>query len=1194
EDAGAEPTDTVDDGLPSDVLDQLRYDFDSAYAWTKSIVVTEALKIQLPTKEWESVGKLPIEIPEGFDSEGNVESSCAPTAVPTFKLATFQPHGHVWVAFPNLCDKARAIVPEEYRKQVFAWVTKAANLADPFSVSTILPNNQAAIARGHKTEGLCMRSAEIRSFDTALHEWAERFCPGFRDFFFIHTIRGTKQQTYFFRNNPARARESLDVMVQYIARTSLESDSWFIDKGLEWKRGDSLLHPKAGSAADLLHALFPTVAVDAIRDQLTAQNTRTDVTALIYPFECFSVDTSRIAELQDLVVRGQSYSTIKHTWYHSSPKPKGIWKTMQSHGLVNAAALDHGIGNIKAVVQEFKYAMGHAEAVPDSDSEEEAPAQRYGEEAYALAVRQAQHDRHENFRSSSLRFEVTVPYGSAVTALSHVTVADLAPHVYCVPLIHLWQWFDMRVSAALLVMENLQQQPKEVRCQRRSLVLGGLVTAILQSIAGRPPEGSSYDKYFEKGCRIMHNPVTGSTDLRDQTAFWIPDIQEIPGGHWVVPVEVADRVPSDFLARSYGQTFEHEIQLAMNVRRTLASRHVNPDAVQTQSRRVESALDALRSLENLVLDECQAAVDADAWDRLEREYDQQYPDPHQDPRYHMAGFASRPRRARDANLAIWQVIVLWVRNAHHYFPHNNAGEAYSVISKADIDRLVLGIGEMRNLDFSQRLRCMVVAVATPLEQREIFERFFSLRILEANRTVGQGYGSWGSLKVYTILLTNVSMPAQRKLIFQAIWNVWKTFAWVPWARNDRIYATDPGSVKWQAVGLDENARGPRLAIFDPDMLATIRVAEENRAGVAREQRAAEKAKAKALEEERLAKQKAEKALRKQQELDRIAAMREAQADEFLRPIKVEIEERLWADAVRQREAARAQHFLAFKNSVASQRLDEAIVQRLKDQRDEHIADDEYRINQNFEDAFASNTAELLARYLRGEIGHEVRRKAQTATQKRSQEERLAAERARLAAQRAAQAEGFLKTLKAAAEEKLWQEMLTRRRASTDHHNAELRRKMADLELEGVPLCVDVARKLEAERAAAVEADAEMFTQEFDRENERAQADLDTRYMRGEIGPEIRRSAAGRAGVSESKSLPSNEPNQKKRSRSDTVRAVEDSASQRQPQEISLEASARPRAAKKRKIDATAGTSAAPKEPRVKERNRNHRGTIMKF
>ncbi|KZV80105.1 hypothetical protein EXIGLDRAFT_781427 [Exidia glandulosa HHB12029] len=895
-----EDTPTAQEALDDDPqaaasLDGLRFDFDSAYCWSRALVVEKTFKLQLPDDAWESVGHLPIQVPRRTTAQGDPTSFGRATATPTFKLGTFQPHGHVWVAFPNLSDSTCATVPEEYRKKVFSWVAAAAFCADPFSVPTILPNNQAAIKMGHKRDGLVLSPEATQRLCGELRESADRYCPGFQGFVYVTTIRGTKQQTCFFEHDPVVARDMLGEMLVNIAAQSLESDQWSIDKGLEWKRGDCLLHPRAGAAPDLLHALFPTVPLDVIRDGLTQSNTRIDVTALIYAFQCFSVDTSGIAQLRELVANAQVYSTIKHLWYNSSPTPKGIWVYMQSKGLLNASALDHGITNTKRALEQIKYAEGFTEAAPDRGrAGPTAPVRRHDEEPYAFAVRQTQHEQHQLMRSSSLRFEVTVPYRLAIGALSHITVAALAPHVYCVPLIHLWQWYHMRVTAALLVLENLQQQPPAVRLTRGSLVLGGLVTAILKAMPGRPPEGGSYDEYFERCRRVSYNRVVNGPDIVDNTVFWIPDIQEIPGGHWVVPIEVADLVPAHFLATSYG--VETLAQLQLNV-----TRHAHPvrrtvlgvAGVRTQSRRVESALDAIRGIADVVLDECQAAVDAAEWERLERVYDETIEDPRRDPRYHTVRFLERARLVEDINTAIWQHIVMWVKNAHNRFPSKQNGDPYAIMTKAEIDRRIVGIALMQNVDFRERLRCAVVADASTAEQRQMFECHFGLQVLDTTRKVGQGYSTWGSLKAYAVLLTNVSMPEQRELIIDAVWRVWQTFHWVPWSTRGKIYATGSAtSLKYKAVGLREDANAPRLALFPQPNRGVVQVAEEDRAGMARQERdrqrelkeaarmalerqmketrAAETARWKRTEKERVAEEKARK-----EERQRLASEREA-------------------------------------------------------------------------------------------------------------------------------------------------------------------------------------------------------------------------------------------------------------------------------------------------------------------------------
>lgn len=425
-------TPTADQVPAAPGKEELRFDYDSAYAFTNKIVVQDTFKVQLPDGKWETLGNIPILL-RGYADGERVHSA----DVATFKLGTFLPHGHVWIALPALGNGKT--IPDDLKPTIWQWISSS-TCADWFGSKVMLPNNMTASEEGHKREGIVFEKHVTRMFDELLRTYSTTFSPLLDKYYYVHTIRGVKQQTYYFGHDDGRAERRLERMFTNIRDSSLRRDDWFVDKGLEWWRPTFSLQPKQGCAANLIHALFPGVPLDRI--DVNTRHFRKDVTSQIYAFECWALDTLNDAAFSEAseASRVQCYGTHKHISYDASSHGKGIWKTYDAEEILNPKVLVHAIKNAQAVSNQFLFALGHAEAQPMQrlDPDDSPPTIEPGEDEYAFRIRYENWEGNRGERTSTLRFEVTVPYSNAISAISHVSAAALAPYVYCFPIVYLW------------------------------------------------------------------------------------------------------------------------------------------------------------------------------------------------------------------------------------------------------------------------------------------------------------------------------------------------------------------------------------------------------------------------------------------------------------------------------------------------------------------------------------------------------------------------------------------------------------------------------------------------------------------------------------------------------------------------------------------------------------------------------------
>lgn len=373
------------------------------------------------------------------------------------------------------------------------------------------------------------------------------------------------------------------------------------------------------------------------------------------------------------------------------------------------------------------------------------------------------------------------------------------------------------------VLLNLLQQPPEVRARRESLVLGGIAAAMLQSITGREQDGGSFDGYWESTCRLHYDRATGSPDIRDSSAFWIADIRVTPDGHMIVPREVADRVSIDFLKRSYKVKNLGDIELKILPARP--ARVPTEANRKTMSRTLRSAYQVLNDLADLELDDFDVPVSVSGWDIQEREYRRKFSTDREDARFAGSLFQERPRTVSEIRHRIRCILITFVRDVLTRIPDSSSNRPYIVMSTTEIRETVVGIAPMCTTDLSPYFRTVQVRA---VDRRAMFDIIFpNQRITSGKKT--HGHNSWGSLDAYWKLLANLSTPHQRVIVREAIFAVFQRFAWVPWANTERIWDTHSTSDQFTWVGLHDKVPCPRIAVFAPEVVASIAVKEQNRA-----------------------------------------------------------------------------------------------------------------------------------------------------------------------------------------------------------------------------------------------------------------------------------------------------------------------------------------------------------------------------
>ncbi|EJD33006.1 hypothetical protein AURDEDRAFT_177907, partial [Auricularia subglabra TFB-10046 SS5] len=813
---------------------QLRWDYDSAYAQSYTIPIITKIKVFMKCDSSRALKErisLRVRMPDGTSPPWADAHK-----VPNILLATFPDHGQIYAAFPRLAVGADGTqFPLSLKYPLYRRLFRALRATDPWAAPYLFHNNaEAAIRGGHENKSIDITGpANIRRFANNFVKVC-RASADFEGVFFILTVRGAKYQHHFYRLHDDA--DTLAAALRSVDPHSLNGgdnggDRWLVDKGLELRCAGACVQLALSSHEDLIRLVCRDVDRSAVQTVMGTKSLyQLHKKAQIAAFQTFSLKTAGNADfLREGIHRLITYTTDKHFSYNADRNKKTVYNPLKPADLLSDTKLRHGIERAREVARQARAARGtledenepeaqgeeeeEEEEEEEQEQEEEQPELWYpedgagdldddddangfgdggratgpdqasdneGDDAYlafdALQNRRARKNLADTMEGA-LRIEITVSYGKAVQALSHITKERLAQLAYHVDATDLWDFYYLRLSAMIIVYENLLQQDAAARRQIGSMILGLVVCRMQASLFVREDDGGSTTRLFAKcGRKAMSVLHDGPVDAGiTPGVYFLSDIFVDDKGNMMMPDAVCDLFDHNELAMLYGMSDAGQFAMVISSRRSGRAEDV-PDVPRTKNRTPESAADALAQV--LQLDVQVAVQLPERWDDLNTAYLASLADRHVSD----IGTFARPSTRPDMEARTAHIWVAWCRDCFLRGPNGAGGYLLLTaeqMAKIRDDRL------LRATNLGKVLRCALVKVLTDTEWRALFNRFFPQT---AAIPSGQNYGQWGSLDLYRKTIAAES-PELVECIRDALWLYFNNLVWAPNANASRIWDT---------------------------------------------------------------------------------------------------------------------------------------------------------------------------------------------------------------------------------------------------------------------------------------------------------------------------------------------------------------------------------------------------------------------